>query len=362
MSLLRKLITPEVNLILGKYISKIFEKVDVKKRFASIIDEIPTGACIFQEVKIGRCNYLKPLSNERYIQYIQHIIENYEELLKVNIHNYNDKFGFENDYKDIDLRINVSYHPFTKDNRSDIFKTVSFHEMIVDIMDYALVQKEIFPSVIRDLHLNTCVYCNTQFAIATDDNSAFYQLDHCLPKSKYPYLCTSFFNLQPSCGSCNQRKSSTDIRFGQYNLSMWKDSIEDDYYRFKIDHASLINYVKNIGSRKAEDLIVFLDCESSDKDIKTMWKEIEKKFHINGQYKHLDSVLEEIIWKHRIYSEGHTSSLSKTFISLFPDMEGQVDRLIWGNLMNKEEIFKRPLAKLYQDIKEQLDSIPPDWK
>lgn len=44
----------------------------------------------------------------------------------------------------------------------------------------------------KKLGIKTCVYCNASYAIATDDNKATYQVDHCFPKSKYPFYVLHF--------------------------------------------------------------------------------------------------------------------------------------------------------------------------
>lgn len=63
--------------------------------------------------------------------------------------------------------------------------------------------------------LKTCVYCNSQ-AAECGAGKLFYQFDHFMPQSKYPYLGTCFFNLQPSDSSCNGHKSNKLCNFHLY--------------------------------------------------------------------------------------------------------------------------------------------------
>ncbi len=74
-------------------------------------------------------------------------------------------------------------------------------------MRYDAVQSTEIRPYMKKLGIKACVYCNAAYAVATDDNKATFQVDHYYPKSKYPFLCTSFFNLFPSCMHCNQIKS-----------------------------------------------------------------------------------------------------------------------------------------------------------
>ena len=113
------------------------------------------------------------------------------------------------------------------------------YELIVDVMEYNKVRKEVLPKYVNKLNIKTCVYCNAQFAITTliedvrekimlgkpgrpkkaiviPHLGGYYEMDHNKPKSKYPYLCTNFYNLQPCCSSCNKRKSAQDLPFSIY--------------------------------------------------------------------------------------------------------------------------------------------------
>lgn len=47
-----------------------------------------------------------------------------------------------------------------------------------------------------------CPYCNRNY-IGDINSNTIYHLDHFWPKDDYPILAASFFNLVPSCASCN---------------------------------------------------------------------------------------------------------------------------------------------------------------
>lgn len=296
------------------------------------------------------------------VEYLDLIRHNYEKLLSLPPWEYN---GIIEQFEDIlpqsELTNSIVFQTFNSNqNRSTNAQEISIYELIVNIMDYKRVQKTLFPSIIRKLNIKTCVYCNTQFAIATDDNNAYFQLDHCFPKSKFPYFCTSFFNLQPSCSSCNQRKSQMDPRFGpnkEYNLSIWKKPDEPNTdFHISIDKSSLVQYLKSASSHDAEMLnILFGAGEATDDTKQQILETLNTRFHLADQYNYLKDVAEEVIWRHLIYSKGYYSGIEKEFSDLFPNIKSQVDRLIYGNYLSEEEIYKRPLSKFMQDIKKQLE-------
>jgi 5-methylcytosine-specific restriction endonuclease McrA len=76
-------------------------------------------------------------------------------------------------------------------------------------MRYDAARFEYYPFAL-EMDIKSCVYCNAHLAATTKNNNGTYkgtyELDHFYPKSKYPYLCTSFFNLQPCCAHCNESK------------------------------------------------------------------------------------------------------------------------------------------------------------
>ena len=88
------------------------------------------------------------------------------------------------------------------------------YERIIECLQYAKA-RVILGGIQQQMGLKTCVYCN---AIPTMSNNGevFYQMDHYLPQSLYPFLGTCFYNLQPSCGVCNDHKKTKNCDFGLY--------------------------------------------------------------------------------------------------------------------------------------------------
>lgn len=75
----------------------------------------------------------------------------------------------------------------------------------------------------QTMGLKTCVYCNVNPTIAIEGD-VMYQMDHFMPQSKYPFLGTCFYNLQPSCGICNGHKGKKNCDFGLYvNVEQHKE-------------------------------------------------------------------------------------------------------------------------------------------
>lgn len=234
-------------------------------------------------------------------------------------------------------------------------KNLFLYEEIVKCLRYDYIRTKVFPTIMRQIGVKTCVYCNAQFAITTKANQTFYQLDHFYPKSRYPYLSGSFFNLQPCCSSCNLHKLDNDeMTHGKYNISMWKemDDDEDDLYKFEIDSASLANY--QINQDRDVLLMKFLAANSSLAETVKLAEKMDKTFKLSQLYNEHSDVAEEIIWKKQIYSKSYIDSLKEAFGTAYGDLSSDFDRFIIGTYLDKRDIYKRPLAKFIQDITEQL--------
>lgn len=57
---------------------------------------------------------------------------------------------------------------------------------------------------IRDINIDTCPYCNRGYIYSlSKTNKVKPEIDHFYPKTIYPFLGMSFYNLIPSCSICN---------------------------------------------------------------------------------------------------------------------------------------------------------------
>lgn len=218
---------------------------------------------------------------------------------------------------------------------------------IVKSMKYNKVRELVYPIVIRPLGIKTCVYCNANYAISDIDGRGYFDLDHWKPKSIYPYLCTSFYNLQPSCSSCNRRKGNN---IEKHFFRLWDDTQKKELkiFRFYLDAGAIVRYWQ---SRKKDDLALTIGViDSRNMQILT---DSEDSLHLTVKYKEHTDVIEEIIWKRQIYNASFVTSLGKSLPGLLINTS-DIKRFIMGTYCDEEDIHKRPLSKMVQDIGKQL--------
>lgn len=222
-------------------------------------------------------------------------------------------------------------------------KAKPFHQIIVETMQYDLVRRAVLPKYIREVGVKTCVYCNANYTVTGVDGHGFYDVDHWRPKSKYPWACLTFFNLQPACHTCNQLKNDDDSLdyFGLYE----KDGAKSlDILHFEIDSDGLSDFIIRHDSRNMK--IRLAAYNSSDNAIKDKHNE---KLLIEEIYGEHHDIVQEAVWRKLSSNESWRKSIKESFGSLELS-ENDIDRYIYGNYIDHGETHKRPLSRLVQDI------------
>lgn len=102
--------------------------------------------------------------------------------------------------------------------------------------------------------------------------------------------------------------------------------------------------------REAMYLLCFLTIRLQQEKLSIYWV-------FKGGNEHED-IVEEILWKHKIYSEGFMTATINQIKSL--GIDGfDMKRFILGGYYDKEEDFlKRPLSIMKNDVWEQLNTTP----
>lgn len=210
-------------------------------------------------------------------------------------------------------------------------------------LDHAYEKLEKF-EFIKKAGLDVCPYCNRNYIYALDKkNKIKPQIDHFYPQSKYPFLGVSYYNLIPSCLTCNgldAKKDQDPLEKGLVNPYL----IAPHSFKFTYSIRS-INILNPLADKNAIK-VRFKDKINAHLDVFKLHKFYEQ---------HSDHVLELVIKSKVIYADAYRHYLS-TYRGLRFSSD-DIDRLILGNYTKPDEVHKRPLAKLYQDIAKELGLI-----
>lgn len=208
--------------------------------------------------------------------------------------------------------------------------------------------------MIGALDCKTCPYCNrnyisiiTREKVINEDGSSIKQkktrteLDHFFPSSVFPFLAINFFNLIPSCKTCNHLKSDQN----SYDDKL-KNPHEISNTDFKFDYS--IKYIfapLEIGKK--------FSLEASKSLKITFNRKIEsneKYFLLEDIYQQHTDILLELIVKRMYYSPLYIKHLKDNF----GFTNDEIYRFLLNNYKAEKDFHKRPLSKLISDISKEL--------
>ncbi|MDU2991360.1 MAG: hypothetical protein E7B64_02525 [Streptococcus mitis] len=161
------------------------------------------------------------------------------------------------------------------------------------------------------------------------------QLDHFFPKDSYPLFAVSFYNLIPSCYSCNHVKSNKDLEYSPYDTSFSFDDVKFTYI-----------------PKSADEIEIKIISYDSDFKIGIGDLGIEELYQ-----SHID-VVNELIWKKEVYTDSYREGLSKILNQTDLELSAaELNRFITGYYTDKENYGKRPLSKMVTDISKEIGLV-----
>ena len=278
---------------------------------------------------------------DKNIPYLKYLKDNIEKILKENIE----------EQKEF-IKYIVEEFPDIKDKTTNLYKAVAF--IFIDKGYESKISSandgKIAYSLVQNIGLGSCPYCNRNYiSVLTKedkgDKKTRPQLDHFYPKAIYPFLACSFYNLIPSCSTCNLMKSDKDSFLDEL-ISPY----ELDSNAFKFSYILNNTDILNIG---IQDSIKY-DYKKSINIIFDKKNEMnEKYFELDKLYnqEHRDIVIELLV-KKAYYPQSYIKELSN-----FGFSQDEIYRYLFSNYNQDEDLHKRPLSKLVKDISNELGLI-----
>lgn len=256
----------------------------------------------------------------------------------------------------------AKYAKYSKKYFQDLFikkngrkeEATEFSKGILKAMRYDAVRSLEGLEVFSSLGIKTCVYCNAQTTLVVERHrsklSAKFELDHFYPKTIYPHLSTAFFNLIPSCSSCNKPKGNKVFKQDELFYLYKSDSNQLETCEFILDSASQTRYA---ASKNLKDITVTFKSYLKGKNATKLHNDL---FCIQGIYDTQKDIVAELFHVHDAYENANKRSMLTDFKKLFPD-ELIFKSVMIGTYIGKEDIHKRPMSKFRQDIARQLKLI-----
>lgn len=242
-----------------------------------------------------------------------------------------------------DYIIDLHRHKFSYLNEWHDDHIILYNIFIESVYEKNGFDKSTFISKIK---IDTCPYCNRNYIYTSKKKQKIKpEIDHFYPKHKYPILGISYFNLIPSCETCNgQACKHKKDPFSERILSPYTIKNEDFVISHKIKNIAIINPI----SGKSDVEVFFKKNPLIVQNLQT--------FNLENLYElHYDHAIELLIKRNLKYSKKYREYLKSYSALKFSNSE--IDRIILGNYALEKEQHKRPLSKMYQDIGKELGLI-----
>lgn len=222
-----------------------------------------------------------------------------------------------------------------------------FYKLVCEAMGYDTIRNEVYPPFAEKLGIKTCVYCNAQYGITLKKNkseyTSTYEIDHFKPQSKFPHLCSSFFNLQPSCSHCNRSKLNNDSEFNLYTESLGSNLRP---FKFILSTGSIVPYLL---TRDIKNLTLYLSSLET-----SLLANHEERFKISKKYESHRDEAAELIIKSQFYNRAYLDQLRASFGSILPQFYDMLLDVLIGFPTAQDDVHKRPLTLMKQDVAKQL--------
>lgn len=198
------------------------------------------------------------------------------------------------------------------------------------------------------LDIPTCPYCNRMYTKTVslkgkrNEKITRPTFDHWFPKSVYPLLSLSFYNLIPSCTICNSSiKGATafELDFHFHPYYQHSDSSKSLDFSFSYDYKDYSRFkfkilTKNKFSRNSVNAFKLKEVYESHEDEITDLRKLRDTYSIT----YLEILKKNI--------------LKGTNIS-----EKEIYRLAFGTHIDEDKFDRRPLSKMKKDILKELGII-----
>lgn len=196
------------------------------------------------------------------------------------------------------------------------------------------------------LDIPTCIYCNriyTKTVIKKDKKKVIRPtFDHWYPKSKYPLLALSFYNLIPCCSICNSGvKGSIPFSLSTHFHPYFKNPKSDFKYTFSYEHRDYSKFSFKINPEN----------EFSKRSIKA--------FELEEIYSAHEDEIEDLRKIKDAYSEDYIEMLESKILGGITLDRDEVYRLAFGVHFQEAKFDRRPLSKMKKDILIELGIIKP---
>lgn len=269
---------------------------------------------------------------EQYINDFMSKLLDYSTANEFDLKSFHDKYQTEMLNNPTEQKVNA--HAMLSDVFMKLYENFTESEPIFEELDDK-EDKELYSHVsiayyfFLKLNIRTCPYCNRNYTFTIHGNvkKTRPEYDHFYAKSNYPLLAVSFYNLVPSCHTCNHIKLDDSLFINPF------------FHGFK--GRFTMTYDGHYEGYKAK-----INEETKDMSV----------LGLDQLYPLHDDYVQEIFDKANSYNKHAREALINSFQGA-GESPSKVFEFVWGKNMEEARHINRPLSKLTHDILEQVGVI-----
>jgi len=246
-----------------------------------------------------------------------------------------------------------------KSERDEIFRAFGYEEFsdINERFDWGAY------TFCKELGVNVCPYCNREYIFTIIKEKKYQpqnttqsrynriirpQIEHYFPKSIYPYLSCSIYNMIPTCSICNTQKSTTDTYNRTIVYPYEEEFGNDGHFFIRFDQNNLNIPDDSVFEKELEKNIEVKIKPYDGSKLKANIKESIKTLILEDLYNCHQIEIKNILKRYRL----STSSNISRYANMQLDTSFAKEIILGLPIQSRDEY---PLRKFSKDIIEQLD-------
>lgn len=206
-------------------------------------------------------------------------------------------------------------------------------------------------------YMRYCPYCNADmvYTITCDDNGKTYKsaFDHFYPRSRYPFLGLSLYNLIPSCDRCNSKFKHDKYKETLETFHPYLDDVDSETHFILI---GLTNEMRH-GVESADALkIRLVPRPTSANSVEASLTNYQSLYRIDDVYGQLyQDVAVQTLQIGEVINESYREEIKAHFLNV--GICADPVKIILGTPLKRKEINKYHVAKLKLDLLEQYCGV-----
>ena len=210
--------------------------------------------------------------------------------------------------------------------------------------------------------VKVCPYCNTEsvYTLEVIERDKTYKsaFDHFFPKSRYPFLGLSLYNLIPSCDRCNSKFKHDRCEETWNILHPYLDDVDNVSRFVLVDFEEILKGIASPGVGRAIQLRSLTGDGKPSKECEAHLKQYKALFGVDVVYSTLfQEKARETLQLGQVMNEKHLDEI-KSWLAK-SGLQG-VDpwQLMFGTPLDRSQIDRHWLSKLKLDILEGYCGVP----